>query len=74
MSAPPADERLAAAYAHCEAALRASDHYADRDAWLASLFLPAQARGHVQALYAFEREIARVPDIVSQPTLGEIRL
>jgi phytoene synthase len=47
---------------------------ADRDAWLASLFAPAASRRHVQALYAFAREIARVPDIVSQPTLGEIRL
>lgn len=61
------------AYAACEEALR-DGAPADRDAWLASLFIPVAARPHVQALYAFSLEIARVPDIVSQPTLGEIRL
>lgn len=61
------------AYAACEAALRGGAE-ADRDAWLASLFVPQPARAHVQALYAFSREIARVPEIVSQPTLGEIRM
>ncbi len=64
---------LAQAYAACEASLKEGAP-ADRDAWLASLFAPQTARPHVQALYAFSREIARVPDIVSQPTLGEIRL
>ena len=64
---------LADAYAACEAALRGGGD-ADRDAWLASLFVPQPARAHVQALYAFSREIARVPEIVSQPTLGEIRM
>lgn len=64
---------LAAAYAACEASLRDGSGE-DRDAWLAAFFVPAQARPHVHALYAFAREIARVPDIVSQPTLGEIRL
>lgn len=68
MSAP-----LPQAYAACEAALREGGD-ADRDAWLASLFVPQTARPHVQALYAFSREIARVPEIVSQPTLGEIRM
>lgn len=61
------------AYAACEAALREGSS-ASRDAWLASLFIPAAARKHVQAIYAFAHEIARVPDIVSDPTLGEIRL
>ncbi|MFN3890253.1 MAG: phytoene/squalene synthase family protein [Beijerinckiaceae bacterium] len=64
---------LAAAFAACEASLREGSD-ADRDAWLASLFIPADARPAVQALYAFAREIARVPDIVSQAALGEIRL
>ena len=64
---------LAPSYAACEAALK-DGAPADRDAWLASLFVPEFARPHVQALYAFSREIARVPDIVSQPPLGEIRL
>jgi phytoene synthase len=64
---------MAGAYSACEEALR-NGASADRDAWLASLFIPAAARGHVQALYAFSMEIARIPDIVSQPALGEIRL
>ncbi len=64
---------LAAAYASCEASVREGS-VADRDAWLASLFVPPDKRPHVQALYAFSREIERVPSIVSQPTLGEIRL
>lgn len=67
------DEELASAYASCEAMLREGSP-ADRDAWLASLFIAPDKRRHVQALYAFSREIERVPSIVSQPTLGEIRL
>ena len=66
-------DALAAAYASCETSLREGSA-ADRDAWLASLFIAPDKRPHVQALYAFSREIARVPSIVSQPTLGEIRL
>jgi phytoene synthase len=56
-------------YAYCEALLRRDDP----DRWLASLFVPAQARPHVHALYAFSLEIARVREIVSEPLLGEIR-
>jgi 15-cis-phytoene synthase len=67
------DGTIAAAFAACESSLREGSG-ADRAAWLASLFIPAVARPHVQALYAFDREIARVPDIVSQPALGEIRM
>ena len=57
------------AYAHCGALLRRDDP----DRWLASLFLPAERRSHVQALYAFSLEIARVRTLVSEPMLGEIR-
>jgi 15-cis-phytoene synthase len=67
------DAMLAGAYAACEASLK-EGRPEDIDAWLASLFTPQTMRPHVQALYAFSREIARIPDIVSQPTLGEIRL
>ena len=66
-------DSLTAAYALCETSLREGSA-ADRDAWLASLFISPDKRPHVQALYAFSREVARVPSIVSQPTLGEIRL
>lgn len=47
---------------------------AELDVWLATLFAPATARPHLLALHAFAHEIARAPDIVSQPALGEIRL
>ncbi|HEV2571760.1 MAG TPA: phytoene/squalene synthase family protein [Beijerinckiaceae bacterium] len=61
---------LAEAYAACEQALRTGD----RDRWLASLFVPAQHRPHVHALYAFSHEVARAREAVSDPRLGEIRL
>jgi phytoene synthase len=60
---------LAQAYAYCDTLLRRED----KDRWLAALFLPPQARVHVQALYAFSLEIARVRRLVSEPMLGEIR-
>ncbi len=68
------DQRiLEGAYAACEESLRGGSD-ADRDIWLATLFAPSQTRRHIHALYAFSREIARIPEIVSQPTLGEIRI
>jgi phytoene synthase len=62
-------DALREAYAHCDALLRRDDP----DRWLASLFLPAEKRKHVHALYAFSLEIARVRTLVSDPILGEIR-
>jgi phytoene synthase len=56
-------------YAYCETMLRRDD--ADR--WLASFFIPQPLRQHVFAIYAFNLEIARVREIVSEPLLGEIR-
>jgi phytoene synthase len=58
------------AFAHCEALVRA----ADRDRFLATLFAPAEHRGALYALYAFNIEIARVREIVHEPLAGEIRL
>lgn len=68
--APAAQSRLADAYAHCAALVRA----ADRDAYLAGLFAPAAARPHLHALHAFAGEIARVRFAVREPLAGEIRL
>jgi phytoene synthase len=59
-----------ACFAHCEDLLRTYD----RTAWLASLFAPEQTRGYIHALHAFFHEIGRVRSIVSEPSLGEIRL
>jgi phytoene synthase len=57
-------------FAHCEALVRA----ADKDRFLATLFAPAEHRGPLYALYAFNAEIARVREAVREPVAGEIRL
>lgn len=61
---------LTDAYAQAAERVRALD----KDRWLAGLFVPAEARPHVYALYAFSAEIARVRDVVSDPLPGEVRL
>ena len=58
------------AFDHCEALVRA----ADKDRFLATLFAPAEHRGALFALYAFNLEIARVREAVRDPLAGEIRL
>jgi phytoene synthase len=57
-------------FAHCEALVRA----ADKDRFLSSLFAPAEHRGALYALYAFNIEIARVRESIREPLAGEIRL
>ena len=57
-------------YAHCEAEVRA----ADRPAWLATLFAPADKRPGLHALHAFLIEIGSVRDKVREPLAGELRL
>jgi NADH dehydrogenase [ubiquinone] 1 alpha subcomplex assembly factor 6 len=46
----------------------------DHDRFLVSLFMPAERRDAVWALLAFNLEIARVREAVSQPIIGQIRL
>ncbi len=46
----------------------------DFDRYLASLFAPRAARRALMALYAFNADVARIPQSVSEPMLGEIRL
>jgi phytoene synthase len=58
------------AFAYCEALVRT----ADKDRLLAALFAPAEHRGALHALYAFNLEIARVREIIREPLAGEIRL
>jgi NADH dehydrogenase [ubiquinone] 1 alpha subcomplex assembly factor 6 len=55
---------------HCAAAVRAHDP----DRYLATLFAPADARETLFALYAFDRETARVRRLVSEPIAGLVRL
>jgi phytoene synthase len=55
---------------HCRREVRRFDH----DRYLAALFAPAAARADLLALYAFSLELARIPELVSEPLLGEVRL
>jgi 15-cis-phytoene synthase len=57
-------------YRHCEALVRA----ADKDGFLATLFAPADRRGPLFALYAFNHEIASIRERAREPMPGEIRL
>jgi phytoene synthase len=58
------------AFAYCAEVVRATD----RDRYLATLFAPAEKRGALYALYAFNSEVARVREVARQPLPGEIRL
>lgn len=58
------------ALAHCAELVRA----ADRDRYLATLFAPAARRDALFALYAFNSEITRVPEVARETLPGEIRL
>ncbi len=66
----PQTAASASDYAYCSDLVRGED----KDRWLAALFVPAQARHHIHALYAFNIEMSRVSETVSEPLLGEIRL
>lgn len=46
----------------------------DRDRFLTTLFSPGDAREALCALYAFNLEVAKTREIVSEPMLGHIRL
>jgi 15-cis-phytoene synthase len=61
---------MADASGYCAELVRA----ADRDRYLAALFAPADHRGALYALYAFNSEVARVRDVAREPLPGEIRL
>lgn len=46
----------------------------DYDRFLITLFAPAASREDLFALYAFNHEVAKIREAVSEPMLGEIRL
>ncbi len=54
---------------HCFELVRAGD----KDRFLASLFAPEDKRKHLLALYAFNIEVSRIPELVSDVAVGEIR-
>jgi phytoene synthase len=70
MPLSPPDDALTDARRACGAQARS----ADRERFLCSLFAPEPARGDLWALLAFNAEIARTREVVSEPALGEIRL
>ncbi|HVV63586.1 MAG TPA: phytoene/squalene synthase family protein [Pseudolabrys sp.] len=61
---------MQANFEHCAALVRE----ADADRYLATLFAPAERRGALYALYAFNVEIGRVRELAREPIPGEIRL
>ncbi len=61
---------MAEALSYCADLVRRADH----DRYLTALFAPAEARERLFALYAFNYEIAKVRETVSEPMLGQIRL
>lgn len=64
------DGELAAAWAYCATQARTADH----GRWLCGLFAPEAARRDLWTLLAFNAEIARTREVVSEPMLGQIRL
>ena len=46
----------------------------DPDRWLTALFVPDALRPGLLALYAFNSEIARAREVITQPMIGQIRL
>ncbi len=54
--------------------LRAELRRFDYDRYLCTLFAPPAARDALFALYAFNLEVAKIRELVSEPMLGEIRL
>jgi phytoene synthase len=57
-------------FAYCEQVVRDTD----KDRFLAALFVPANRRAALMALYAFNAEIARVREAIRDPMAGEVRL
>ncbi|MDF2619878.1 MAG: Squalene/phytoene synthase, partial [Xanthobacteraceae bacterium] len=60
----------AADIAHCTELVRELD----RDRYIADLFAPVDKRGALLALHAFNVEIARVREAITNPMAGEVRL
>jgi phytoene synthase len=56
------------------ATIREAARAGDKDFFLAALFAPEEKQPHLFALQAFAAELARIPTLVSEPQIGEIRL
>ncbi len=64
----------AASVRACSVYLAGEVRQRDRDRYLTSLFAPPGARLSLWALYAFNAEVARIPDSVSEPLLGRMKI
>ncbi len=71
-AAPVKPEKAAARSGPAE--LESSVREADEDRWLAALFAPKPVRQKLFVLYAFNLEVARIAEKITEPRLGEIRL
>jgi phytoene synthase len=58
------------AFEHCRRVVAETD----KERYWATLYAPADRRGALYALYAFDHEISRVASVVREPMAGEIRL
>ncbi len=58
------------ALSHCAEQLRSSNH----DRFLCTLFAPPDRREALTALFALDIEISRIPETVTEPLMGQIRL
>lgn len=56
--------------AYCTDQVRRFDH----DRYLCALFAPEAARAYILALYAFNVEVAKIREVVTEPIMGQIRL
>jgi 15-cis-phytoene synthase len=61
---------MESAFRHCENLVRE----ADKDRFLATLFAPAECRGALFALYAFNVEVGSVRERIREPMAGIVRL
>ncbi|MCA0401070.1 MAG: squalene/phytoene synthase family protein [Proteobacteria bacterium] len=73
MAAASSSDRKQGASDSAYAGAVATTRQLDPDRYLATLFAPATSRAPLFALYAFNAEIARIREIVSEPIPGEIR-
>ena len=55
---------------YCAEQVRLYDH----DRFLTAIFAPVAVREHLFALYAFNIELAKVREVVSEPLIGQMRL
>jgi phytoene synthase len=68
--APAMNDSVGHSRQYCDDLVRAQDE----DRWLASRYAAAPSRRRLIALYAFHAETRRIPSVVTEPPLGEIRL